>query len=156
MPRRKVWVPRLSIATSTAASGASTINLLSGLPLDLEGIGGLTVSRIIGNVSISPASVAVQAFSMGILVSHEAQAATEPVIDLDVSANLMWTWLGRTNGAFIETAAGVFTRVEERIYFDVRVQRKLQPNFILSFVVQNEAGVAIITTVGCRTLISLP
>ena len=156
MARRKIWVPELAIATTTAASVASSVNLLNNLPIDLAGVGGLTVSRIIGNVSVSPASIAVQAFSMAIGVFHEAQDAAEPIINVDISANLMWTWIGRTNGAFIETAAGVFTRIEERIYFDVRVQRKLQPNFVLSFLLQNQAGVSMVHTIGCRTLVSLP
>jgi len=156
MARRKIWVPRLALALSTAASASQLADLLFQLPLDLEGVGGLTVSRIIGNVSFAPASVAVQSFSMGIGVTHEAQSAGEPIIKDDVSGNLMWTWIGRSNGAFIETAAGTFTRIEERVYFDVRVQRKLQPNFRLVFIIQNEAGVSMTHTIGCRTLVSLP
>ncbi len=93
---------------------------------------------------------------MGILVAHEALTAADPDIRSEVSGNLMWSWLGRSNGAFIESSSGSFTSIEERVYFDVRVQRKLLPNYQLKIIVQNEAGVTIITTVGCRTLISLP
>jgi len=155
MARRRIWVPQQTIAQVTTATASSTISLLTNMPVDLAGVGGLTISRIIGNVSFSPAAVAVQAFSMAIGVFHEAQAASEPVITTDISGNLMWTWMGRTNGAFIETAAGVFTRIEERVYFDVRVQRKLQPNFILGFLLQNAAGVSMAHTLGCRTLVAL-
>ena len=156
MARRKVWVPELTIAQTVSASAAARIDLLNNLPLDLEGVGGLTISRIIGNISFSPISVAVQAFAMAILVHHEQLATTEPQLDIDISANIMWQWMGRTNGAFIETAAGTFTRIEERVYFDVRVQRKLLPNYQLSLLVQNEPGVSIVHTIGCRTLVSLP
>jgi len=155
MARRKVWVPELQVGQTTTAGAASAFTLLNNLPLDLEGVGGLTIARIIGNVSFSPATIAVQPFSMAIAVVHEAQAAAEPIIKSDISGNLMWTWMGRTNGAFIETASGSFTRVEERVYFDVRVQRKLQPNFILTFQIQNDAGVDMVHTVGCRTLLAL-
>ncbi len=156
MARRKVWVPEFDLARTTTASNQASFSLLANLPIDLQGVGGLTISRIIGNVSFAPISVAVQGFQMAILVAHEAQGAGEPIIKTDISANLMWTWLGRTNGAFIETSSGTFTRIEERVYFDVRVQRKLQPNFDLEFIIQNEAGVSLVTTVGCRTLIALP
>ncbi len=156
MARRRIWSPRFILAQTTAASADTRTNLLANLPADIEALGGLTVSRIIGNVSFAPISVAVQGFSMAIQVAHEAQGASEPLIDNEVSATLLWTWIGRTNGAFIETAAGTFTRVEERVYFDVRVQRKLPANFELTFLVQNQAGVSIVTTIGCRTLIALP
>ncbi len=156
MARRKVWVPIKSLAKVTGAGSASEVDLLVALPLDLEGVGGLTISRIIGNVSFAPISVAVQSFSMAVGVFHEDQSAAEPSLEGDISANLMWSWLGRSNGAFIETASGSFTRVEERVYFDIRVQRKLQPNFQLVFIVQNAAGVDIVHTFGARTLLALP
>ncbi len=128
---------------------------MASLPNDLEATGGLTISRIIGNVSFAPISVAVQAFAIGIGVFHDSQGADEPKIISDIS-RLMWTWIGRSNGAFIETAAGTFTRIEERVYYDVRVQRKLPPNFHLEMLIQNQAGVAIVVTNGCRTLVALP
>jgi len=156
MARRKVWVPKSTIANTTAASAAGRDNLLSALPSDLEAIGGLTISRIIGNISISPLTIAVQAFAMAIAVLHEDLDAAVPDIRSEISANLMWTWIGRTNGAFVETASGSFTKIEERVYFDVRVQRKLLPNYQLVLVIQNSAGVTLVDTVGCRTLVSLP
>jgi len=156
MARRRIWVPNRVLAASTAASAQARFDLLASLPGDLEAVGGLTISRIIGNVSFSPASVAVQAFAMAIEVNHESLPNTDPAIISEISGNLMWTWIGRTNGAFIETSAGTFTRIEERVYFDVRVQRKLLPNYRLTMLVQNEAGVAIIHTVGTRTLVALP
>jgi len=156
MARRKVWVPKRDLAISTAASASAGLDLLSNLPIDVAGLGGLTISRIIGNFSFSPASVAVQSFQIAIGVFHEDQSASEPNIQVDISANLMWTWIGRSNGAFIETSAGTFTRIEERVYYDVRVQRKLQPNFQLLMLIQNDAGVAIVVTNGCRTLLALP
>jgi len=156
MARRKIWVPKSAIATTTAASAASNDNLLSELPLDLESIGGLTIGRIIGNVSISPLTIAVQNLAMAIMVVHEDQTAAVPDLLTEVSANIMWSWFGRTNGAFIESSSGTFTRVEERIYIDVRVKRKLQPNFELQFRVQNSPGVTVVTTLGFRTLLYLP
>jgi len=116
----------------------------------------LTISRIIGNVSIAPLTIAKQAFRMAIIVAHESLPVNEPGLSSEISANIMWSWFGRTNGAFIETSSGSFTSIEERIYFDVRVQRKLLPNYVLSMLVQNVAGVSLITTVGCRTLVALP
>ncbi len=156
MARRRIWVPHSTLAQTTAASANTAFNLLAALPGDLEALGGLTISRIIGNVSFSPISVAVQAFAMAILIRHEALSSAEPDLDTDISARLMWTWIGRSNGAFIETAAGTFTRVEERVYFDVRVQRKLGGDEQLVFLVQNQAGVSIVHTIGARVLVALP
>jgi len=140
MARRKVWVPKFTIGASLAASADIADNLLTALPSDLEAIGGLTISRIIGNISIAPLTIAKQAFKMAIMVRHESLVDSEPDLTGEISGNLMWSWFGRTNGGFIETSSGSFTSVEERIYFDVRVQRKLLPNYELALLIQNNAG----------------
>ena len=155
MARRKIWVPYIS-SPNAAASTNSLFAMLANLPGDHEALGGLTVSRVIGNVSFSPATIAKQAFAMFIAVMHEDQSQTNVAMNTESFPGVMWSWLGRSNGAFIETSSGVFTSVEERVYYDVRVQRKLPAQHQLVFVVMNEGGVQINVRIGGRALIALP
>jgi len=154
--RQGIWVPELQVGQAVAAGGNSGFTLLNNLDATIKARGGYTVTRIIGNVSFSPNSISRQSFAMAIMLTHDQQSVAEPKIKSDISANLLWTWLGLTNGMFLETSSGVFTRVDERVYFDVRVQRKIPANFSLAFVIQNETGVALQVTVGARTRILLP
>ncbi len=155
MARRRVWVPFFT--TLDAASGVNALqDLLTNLPGDLEAVGGLTVSRIIGNVSFAPLTIAKQALSAFLAVVHEDQSQTNMAMNSESFPGVMWSWLGRTNGAFIESSSGSFTSVEERVYFDVRVQRKLPAQHQLVAVIMNEAGVTINTEWGGRALIALP
>ena len=155
MARRKVWVP-YRVGVDAAASTNSLTDLLGNLPGDLEAIGGLTVSRIIGQVSFRPGGLAFQEFSLFIAVVHEDQSQTNMAMDTESFPGVMWSWLGRTNGAFIETAASSFSAVEERAYYDIKVQRKIPAQHQLVAVTMNGAGESLDVQHGGRALISLP
>ena len=155
MARRKIWVPFRQ--SDTAAAGTNTLrDLLTVLPIDVEGLGGFTVTRVIGSFSFAPATIAKQALDAFIAVMHEDQSQTNVAMNTESFPGVMWSWLGRTSGAFVETASGSFTSIEERVYFDVRVQRKIPSQHQLVFVVMNAAGVDLDSFVGGRAFITLP
>jgi len=154
--RRSIWVP-FSQALTAAASTNSKVSLLGNLPIDAAALGGLTVSRIIGNVSFRCDVVAAyQVFSMFLAVHHEDQSQTSMAMNSEAFPGVMWSWLGRTNGALIEVAAGDFDAVEERVYYDIRVQRKIPAQHVLSFIIMNDSGETVTTFVGGRALVKLP
>ena len=156
MARRKIWTPT-NTGTTVAAGSSASLDLLAQLPLDLEGVGGVTVTRIIGNLSFRCDNVGVyQQFAAGIVVHHEDLNVGNLDLATEGDPGVMWTWLGRTNGAFIEVASGNFDAVEERVYIDVRVQRKVAQNHRVDFVIENGSGQTILFNLGVRVLIALP
>ena len=156
MARRKLWVP-IQQGSNVTASNTAQINLLSNLAVDLEALGGLTVIRIVGQVSFHINTVGIyQQVVMSIGVFHENIGSTT-VLAGSESLDLMWTLLARTTGGFIEVAAGDFDAVEDKEYVNVRSQRKLKPNEGLYLHIENPAGSQTLEyNVGLRTLVLLP
>ena len=155
MARRKIWTP-FKVNMDAAASVNTVGSLTPNVNGDVLALGGLTVSRVIGSWSFAPATIAKQSLDLFIAILHEDQSQTNVAMNTESFPGVMWSWLGRTNGAFIETSAGVFTSVEERVPFDIRVQRKLPAQHQLVAVLMNAAGVTIDAVIGGRALITLP
>ncbi len=154
--RRMVWVPVTEVdSVATGASG--NVDLLQNLTLDLESVGGLTVTRIIGLAAVHPPLVGDLArYAMGIRVANDNLGSANPDIATDPTGIFLWTWIGRTSGWGAESAAGVFSTFDDYIYFDVKAQRKMKPDDQLLFVLQNGADEIINAQISARSLLKLP
>ena len=157
MARRKLWIP-INQGLSVAAGASVHTDMISSLAgPDVEAIGGLTVERIIGNVTFRCDVVGTyQQFDMAIGVLPEELGITTNMSISSDARNWLWTLMTRTWGAFTEVGAGDFDGVEERVYIDVRGKRKIPANSRLVFVVGNGGGETLTYNIGIRTLVLLP
>ncbi len=155
MARRRVWVPIFNSA-SLAAGTQVKVDLLQNLGLDLESVGGLTITRMVGEFKFRCDVVSTyQSFGAGIAVVHEDLTAAAMNIGNE-SLPLLWSILTATSGLFSESAAGNFDGIFETRMIDSRAQRKVAPQHTLSLFVNNGAGQAIQFAIGIRTLVLLP
>ncbi len=156
--RRGLWIPQnASFAASSASS--DSVDLLANMPEDLLQHGGLTVSRIIGEVAFVCDVIGTrQLFTAGIMVSDQGSTDSQLGIDLTTgpAENVMWYLATVTHGAFMEVAAGDFDGIMQYRSFDVRVQRKMKISDHLDFVIKNDSGQTVSGSVGARAYIKLP
>ncbi len=155
MARRSLWIP-VNTGSSTAAAGSSQVDLLGNLAAATKALGGLTVSRVVGELKYRTDVIGTyQQFSAGIMAKHEDFSAGQLSLSSE-GGSWMWTLYTRTSGMFIEVASADFDAIEEVRMIDIRTQRKIQPEHSLFIEVQNGAGETLNWNIGLRVLVLLP
>ncbi len=155
MARRLIWYP-LQQAFSVAANVDAVINLLSAMVLDHEFAGGITVTRVVGSVTLTAATDGSKAsLAQAILVRHENLPIVSPALISETYQDILWWNAIQLTGHVSETAAGVFQSVGERFFFDIKSQRVMRPQNVLEYLIQNGGDSTITGVINTRALIRL-
>ena len=145
--RRTVWKDAIAETGALAATTVSGEILLA--ESDIEGLGsGVTVTRVVGSISLSYAAGVANVVSGMLWVAPVYSGATTPSLSIDTFERnrTMWTFQRVIDLADDTTL----------IMVDVRTQRKLGSGVALELILDNKAANALTYSYHLRSLVLLP